>query len=114
MRLPRLIGQSVALDLVLTGRPVDAAEAKQIGLANRLVPAGEALNTAQRLAAELAKLPQVALRGDRRSVHGQHGRSIADAMAAEFEYGMAALAGQAQEGAARFRAGAGRHGGNIA
>jgi enoyl-CoA hydratase len=113
VRLPRLVGQSIALDLVLTGRPVEAAEAKQLGLVNRLVPAGEARDAAQRLAAELAELPQVALRGDRRSVYGQHGRSVADAMATEFEYGMAALTGQAQEGAARFRGGAGRHGSKI-
>ena len=110
VRLPRLVGQSVAMDLVLTGRAVDAAEAKHIGLVNRLVPAGQALETARRLAAELAALPQAALRGDRRSVLDQHGLPLVDAMAVEFEYGLAALAGQAQEGAARFRAGAGRHG----
>jgi enoyl-CoA hydratase len=110
VRLPRLVGQSVALDLVLTGRPVDAAEAKAIGLANRVVPRGTALTAARLLAAELAALPQHALRGDRRSVHGQHGLPIEDALAAEFEHGRAALAEEALDGAARFRAGAGRHG----
>ncbi|HET8640532.1 MAG TPA: crotonase/enoyl-CoA hydratase family protein [Pseudonocardiaceae bacterium] len=110
VRLPRLVGESVAMDMVLTGRAVDAAEAKHVGLVNRLVPAGQALRAAQALAAELAALPQVALRGDRRSVRGQHGLPVAAAMAAEFEHGTAALAAEAREGAARFRAGEGRHG----
>jgi enoyl-CoA hydratase len=110
VRLPRLVGESVALDMVLTGRPVAAEEAKAIGLANRVVPAGEALAAAQRLAAELAALPQHAMRGDRRSVYGQHGLPVADAMAEEFQHGEAALAAEALDGAARFRAGAGRHG----
>jgi enoyl-CoA hydratase len=71
VRLPRLIGQSRALDLILTGRPVDAAEALQIGLANRVVPAGEALRAAEDLALQIAGFPQTCMRGDRLSVHEQ-------------------------------------------
>jgi enoyl-CoA hydratase len=112
VRLPRLIGQSRALDLILTGRAVDAEEAYAIGLANRLVPAGEAVSAAQELARQLAAFPQACLRGDRKSVHRQWGLSESDALAAEFAGAMGdgVLAAEGAAGAARFAAGAGRHG----
>jgi enoyl-CoA hydratase len=110
VRLPRLIGTSRAMDMILTGRAVDAAEAAAIGLANRVVPAGQALVAARELAAQLAAFPQTCLRGDRASVLDQEGLDEAAAMAAEFAHGQAALDAEAAAGAARFTAGAGRHG----
>ncbi|MHC0428926.1 crotonase/enoyl-CoA hydratase family protein [Streptomyces sp. O3] len=110
VRLPRLIGASVAMDLILTGRPVDAAEALRIGLANRVVPTGQALSAAQELAARLAAFPQTCLRHDRLSVLEQEGLSEPDALAGEFAHGMASLAADTAAGAARFAAGTGRHG----
>jgi len=109
VRLPRLVGESVALDLVLTGRAVDAQEALRIGLANRLVPAGKAQEQALALAHELAALPQACLRQDRASLLGQWGLDLDAAMRQEWELGTASLA-EAVEGAGRFVRGAGRHG----
>ncbi|MGH3255977.1 MAG: crotonase/enoyl-CoA hydratase family protein [Streptosporangiaceae bacterium] len=110
VRLPRLIGTSRAMDLILTGRAVDAAEAAAIGLANRMVPAGQALAAAQELAAQLASFPQVCLRSDRASVLDADGLGEAAALAAEFAHGRVPLTEEAGAGAARFAAGAGRHG----
>ncbi|MFJ2772826.1 crotonase/enoyl-CoA hydratase family protein [Streptomyces sp. NPDC087300] len=109
VRLPRLIGEGRALDLILTGRPVDAAEALGMGLINRTVPTGTSRAAAETLAAELAGFPQTCLREDRMSVLEQAGRPEQEAMAGELRHGLRSLA-EAAEGAARFAAGAGRHG----
>jgi enoyl-CoA hydratase len=111
VRLPRIVGQGRALDMILTGRPVGAAEALSWGLADRVVPPGTARAAAEALAAELAALPPVCLRNDRASVYDTSGLPLADAMAVEFELGLRTLAsGEAAAGAARFADGAGRHG----
>ena len=111
IRLPRMIGQGRALDMVLTGRPVDADEALRIGLVERVVDAGAALAEAQRLASEIASFPQAALRGDRRSLLNQWSLSLEEASRAEFRAGLDALAsGEAERGARRFAEGEGRHG----
>ena len=109
VRLPRLIGASRALDLILTGRPVGAAEAERIGLVNRVVPRREALPAAQELAAALAAFPQTCLREDRLSVLEQAGLTEPEAMVNEVAHGRRSLA-EAASGLERFRAGAGRHG----
>ena len=111
VRLPRLIGQSRALDLILTGRPVGAAEALAMGLANRVVADGTARAAAEALAAELAKHPQTCLRNDRLSSLEQWGLSPMQAMANEFTHGLKTLeSGEWLQGAARFGNGEGKHG----
>jgi enoyl-CoA hydratase len=111
VRLPRLIGQSRALDMILTGRPVGAAEALAIGLANRVVARGTAREAAEQLAREIARLPQTCLRSDRSSVYEQFAQDIPHALGREFALGMATLAsGESLEGAARFASGKGRGG----
>ncbi|MDL4770836.1 crotonase/enoyl-CoA hydratase family protein [Actinomadura xylanilytica] len=110
VRLPRLIGESRAMDLILTGRPVDADEAHRIGLANRVVPTGRAVEAARELAAHLAAFPQTCLREDRASVLDQHALDEGGALASEFRHGEISLAAGALDGAARFASGAGRHG----
>jgi enoyl-CoA hydratase len=110
VRLPRLIGTSRAMDLILTGREVHAEEAERIGLANRVVPSGTARQAAEQLAAELAALPQTCLRHDRLSVLEQHGHTERDALVTEFAHGQVSLTTDALSGAAAFTAGAGRHG----
>ena len=109
IRLPRLIGLSRALDLILTGRAVTAAEALSFGLVNRVVAPGTSLPAARELAAQLAALPQAALRADRMSAYLQHDLDLPAAFAKELELGSTALM-EALSGAARFATGAGRHG----
>ncbi|MGV9318499.1 crotonase/enoyl-CoA hydratase family protein [Streptomyces sp. NPDC003660] len=109
VRLPRLIGTGRAMDMILTGRPVPAAEAHAIGLADRVVPTGRARAEAEELAATIARFPQDCLRSDRASVLDQEGLSEEEAMRGELRHGTAVLTG-ASEGAARFAGGAGRHG----
>jgi enoyl-CoA hydratase len=109
VRLPRLIGLSRALDMILTGRAVGAAEAYAMGLANRVVPVGESLAAAQQLAAEIARFPQATMQSDRASVYAQEGASLPEALDREFALGQARLA-DARDGAARFVAGRGRYG----
>ena len=109
-RLPRLIGHSAALDMILTGRPVGADEALRMHLANRLAPEGRALETAQALAREIAAFPQVCMRHDRLSSYEQHELGVDEALRVEWEHGTHALTAEAVAGATRFRDGAGRHG----
>ena len=111
VRLARMIGHSHALDLVLTGRGVAGEEAQRMGLANRIVEPGTARDAAVALASEIAALPQVCMRHDRMSSYEQWSLSLDDAMENEYRHALETLAsGEALEGAARFSAGAGRHG----
>ena len=110
VRLPRLIGQSRAMDMILTGRPVGAEEALSFGLANRVVDEGTALDEALKIAAQLAQFPQDCMRNDRLSVLTQWGLPMADALAYETEIGAESLRAGAADGAARFAGGKGRSG----
>jgi len=115
VRLPRLVGQSHALDLVLTGRGVGGPEALAMGLVNRLVAPGTARDRAVALAHELAALPQTCLRNDRRSLLWQWGLDEVDALAAEARLGRQTIgSGETAAGARLFASGAGRHGGTLA
>ena len=114
VRLPRLIGHSHAMDLILTGRGVSGEEALRMGLANRIVPAGEALEAALELARQLARLPQRCLRSDRLSALRQWALPEAEALREETRRGLEVLrSGESREGAQQFSAGAGRHGNPV-
>lgn len=110
VRLPRLIGISQAMDLILTGRSVDGQEALQMGLANRVVPTGQARHAAEQLAEHVAQFPQTCMLNDRKSAYESLDREFEEAMRREFELGMESLEDEAVEGATRFSEGAGRHG----
>jgi enoyl-CoA hydratase len=111
VRLPRLIGSSRAMDLILTGRPVHAGEAERIGLANRVVPDGTARQAAEELAATLAAFPQTCLRHDRLSLLEQEGLPFSEAVSNELAHGRISLASpETSDGVSRFVSGAGRHG----
>lgn len=114
VRLPRLIGHGRALDLVLTGRAVGAEEALRMGLVNRVVPQGMALESAQRLAHELSSLPQTCMRSDRLSAHEQWSLTTEDALRNETAHGIRVIeSGEPLQGAQRFQEGRGRHGTSL-
>lgn len=110
VRLPRIIGLGRALDLILTGRPVDAEEALAIGLANRIVPTGTSRQAAEDLARQVASFPQLCMRADRLSAYESWDKEIDSALIHEFRGGLRALQEEGVDGATRFAEGAGRHG----
>lgn len=111
IRLPRLVGHSNAMDLILTGRGVSGEEARCMGLANRIVPKGEALAAAKELGLQLARFPQRCMRSDRLSAYEQWSLPLDEALINEYSHGWATIqSGETREGADRFAAGEGRHG----
>lgn len=110
VRLPRLVGMGRALDLILTGRKVEAREALAIGLCERVVADGDVRAAAEDYARDIARFPQICLRADRASVHRQYGLSLRAAMRDEFSHGIAAFEAEGRVGAVRFVEGKGRHG----
>ena len=110
VRLPRIVGRGVAMDLVLTGRPVDAEEALRIGLVSRVVAPGTARAAAEELAESLTRFPQTTMRRDRMSLLDSEALPLDEAMQNELAHGMVSLSEDAIEGASRFASGEGRHG----
>ena len=111
VRLPRIVGQGHAMDMILTGREVTAGEAQIMGLVNRIVPDGEARQQAELLASKLSRFPQICMRNDRRSAIDSFDVSFAATMDREFALGVSTIAsGETSEGAGRFVDGQGRHG----
>jgi len=111
VRLARIIGTGRALDMILTGRPVEAQEALHIGLANRVVSRGKALESAMKMARDIAEHPQTCMKNDRLSMYESLDHSFKDAMKNEFNRGMDSIAsGELLEGITRYKGGAGRHG----
>ncbi len=110
VRLPRLVGQGRALEIIMTGRKVPSDECAQIGLCEKVVPNGQSREAAEELAREIARFPQECVRVDRRSVYLQHGLPVRDAMKREWWNGQSAMVKEAAEGAARFAGGKGRGG----
>jgi len=110
IRLPRLIGQSRALDMILTGRPVGAEEALSFGLANRVVAAGAARSSAEQLALQITRFPQLCVRADRASSYAQWGEQMDEALRREGRDGETVLKNEAISGAGRFASGSGRGG----
>ena len=110
VRLPRLVGQGKALEIALTGRKVEAEECYHIGLAEKVVPHGDARAAAEAMAHEIARFPQEAVRADRRSIIETRGMSVRDALKVEWANGLDAIRREGTAGAGRFRDGAGRHG----
>ena len=111
VRLPRIVGHGRALDMILTGRPVEAEEALAMGLANRIVPRGAARAEAEKLAHQLTRFPQICMNADRRSAYDQWGLSLDAALLREYELGMEAIrSGETVAGATRFASGRGRGG----
>jgi enoyl-CoA hydratase len=110
VRLPRLVGMGRAMDMILTGRPVGAREALEMGLVNRVVGDGQSREAAERLAAVIAAFPQACLRADRRSAYAQWDLPLAQALRQEGRWGAPIVAAEGNAGAERFASGAGRHG----
>lgn len=110
VRLPRIVGLGRALDLILTGRTVQADEAYAMGLANRVVPDGQAREAAEQLASELARFPQLCMRADRASAYAQGGLALGAALHREYSESVDAFRQEGRDGAARFAVGHGRHG----
>jgi enoyl-CoA hydratase len=112
VRLPRIVGQGRALDIILTGRQVMAEEALRIGMCERVVPAGTSREAAEALAHEIARFPRECMLADRNSVHRAWGKPTREAMREEYWYGQSCLKNEGVAGATRFRRGTGRHGDN--
>jgi enoyl-CoA hydratase len=111
IRLPRLIGMSHAMDMILTGRGVSGEEARTMGLANRIVDKGQALKSARELAQQIAAFPQRCMRSDRMSAYEGWNLALPEALLSEYRYAIATInSGETREGAARFASGTGRHG----
>jgi len=110
VRLPRLVGEGRALDIIMTGRKVEAEEAYRIGLANRIAPKHRSREVAEELAHEIARFPQQCVRADRLSAIAQHGMPVMAALRQEWETSVGVIEAEGAAGAARFASGRGRHG----